>query len=931
MCVFIMAALTGGRACAEDLAHQEQGTVPSYEEVSGTYDYSRGSGKLARIDLNAAKDEKNNTVRETEYLSQKGLIWKQDSAEKYELPFFCEDGLYAVILSYLPLKEDGTDLMASIKVDGSYLFQEMEAVEFPRSWAAESENHFDKNGNEYASYLVQQEELLEEPVRDRKGLCSEELLLRLKGGNHVLELGYLSGSMLITGITFVPAKELKDYDEYRKEKRGKNYQGKAVMTEGEDAVRRSSRDIPCYTHNDAAMSPYEPGKTRINAFGGNYWYKGNSAGTWEFSVPEDGYYKISMRVIQNHEGLISGRQIRIDGEVPFQEMSCYEFTYEDGFRTEALGKEEPYLFWLTGGSHTFTLSAAAEHMRKPVRRLEELSRQISETVHDIQLITGTSPDPNFDYELHKKAPELVEELEKAAEGIEQTACLIEEICAGSPAVTSTLHSNSETLRSLTKKIRTLPENLSMVTTIQGDLNDAASTLQSQPLGIDWISFQNPEEELYEPRASFFEKAGLMLSDFIKSFQDTEEDDGKEENTINLWVARDKEWGNLIQQLIREDFEERYGIEVRINVLPSGNTTVVNGASPLLLSVVSGNTPDIALGCDGNTPVELAIRGQLSDLGQFPDFEEVAARFPETTLRSLSYDGACYGVPETMDLPVMVYRTDILEQNGIEVPDTWEDLWRYTLPQLAQADANFYMGSSSIDMYASFLFQNGGDFYDEDGMCTLNRDAAIEAFDQWTKSFVQYSVPQSASFYNEMRTGTLPAGICTLKDYMELLTYAGELTGKLKAAPIPGTADKDGNILRYGAGNVTSAVIFNKCKNKEACWTFLKWWTSEEIQSRFASGIEMNVGATGRWFSANTEAFYDLPWSVQEREVLKEWMPWYRNVRNVLGGYYTSRAVTNAWTRTVMSGVNARDSIEQGYEEIALQIERKRREYGKAEE
>ena len=60
--------------------------------------------------------------------------------------------------------------------------------------------------------------------------------------------------------------------------------------------------------------------------------------------------------------------------------------------------------------------------------------------------------------------------------------------------------------------------------------------------------------------------------------------------------------------------------------------------------------------------------------------------------------------------------------------------------------------------------------------------------------------------------------------------------------------------------------------------------------------------------------------------MKTWMPDYSNIPNVLGGYYTSRAITNAWTRTVMSGVSARDSLEQCYEEIDRQINRKKQEY-----
>ena len=906
---------------------QGEDTTPEYCEVLESYGTQKDSAKECEADFKNIQDDQNQNIQLSTYLQQSGVLWNQNESTSYKIPITCEAGLYSIQVSYIPTKESDMDIVMRLSMDGKVPFKELETVELPRSWVAESENYYDDKGNEYASYLVQQEILLTSGIRDREGIYSDDLLLELDEGQHMLEMEYVSGSMLIVGVRLVPKTILPNYETYKALYEGNAYTGKSIMIQAENPDSRSLRDIPSYTHNDASMTPYTPGKTRINALGGGYWYEGNASVTWSLDVPEDGWYKLAVRFIADHESLTSYRQILIDDKVPFQEVDAYAFEHTSKFQTEAIGKDEPYLFYLTEGTHTLTMRAVVGKMDEPIRHLQELGKAVSATVKDIQMITGTSPDPNFDYELDKKMPELLDELELYRNNLLAISDEITDICGTTPAVTATLYSDAEMLASMIKNVRKIPENISLLTTMQGNVNDAASTLKSQPLGIDWISLQNPADELYQPKASLIDKVKLTASDFITSFEKEDENTSEEEQTINLWVARDREWGNILQRMISEEFEPKYGIKVNVNVLPSGNTTVVSGASPLLLSVVAGNTPDIAMGCDSKTPIELAIRDQLADLSQFSDFQEVTSRFPETTIESLSYENGCYGLPETMEVPIMVYRTDIFEQNGLEVPNTWEELWRYTLPQLAQIDGNFYMGSSSTDMYAQFLYQNGGNFYNEDGSCALNSDAAIKAFEQWTKCFVQYNVPQSASFYNEMRTGTIPIGICSLNDYMQLLTYAGELTGKLGVAPIPGTMSEDGTNVRYGAGSISSAIVFKDSTKQEECWTFLKWWTSEDVQSRFARGVEARVGATGRWFSANLEAFYELPWEQKVVGVLKEWMPWYRNMYNVLGGYYTSRSITNAWTRTVMSGVDSRDSIEQSYEEISTQIERKREEYG----
>lgn len=860
--------------------------------------------------------------------SRSEITWN-DKTGTVEFPFSCENGSYCVVLKYVPMDDESTDIMASIRIDGEYPSKEFESVEFPRCWVPESKNYFDENGNEYAAYLIQKERLMTEAARDKDGLLAGNLTVNLSEGQHTLELKHLSGTMKIKEIRLVPETRLPSYKEYFKNTGGKEYHGKSILIEGENAESRSSRDIPCYSYNDAAMSPSGNGKTRINAFGGSYWYKPNSSGTWKFSVPKDGMYKISLRFMQNNEGLTSQRQILIDGKVPFREMEAYPFTYGRKFRTEALGGETPYQFYLTKGEHTLTMRAVASMYREPVREFSSEAEELDDIVSEIQQITGTSPDPNFDYELGKKIPDTIKRLKKVSKEIEDTADKVDKLCGEAPAVTSNIHADAETMRDLTGNIRKLPSEFGTVTTVQGDLEDAASTLQSQPLGIDWIDIQSPDSTLLEPKASVIERIRLSAMSFINSFQDTDQKTDKKQQTITVWVARDKEWANVLQKLIREDFEPKYGIKVKLNVLPSGNTTVVSGASPLLLSVVSGNTPDVALGCDSRTPVELAIRGELCDLNQFDDFSKVKKEFRSGAVRALEYDNGCYGLPETADMPVMVYRTDTLKQNGIKVPETWNELMLETLPRLSQVDGNFYMGSSSPDMYATMLYQMGGDLYDKDGNCVLDTPEAVNAFQQWTKCFVQYNVPQSANFYNEMRTGKLPIGICSLSEYMQMKEYAAELTGRIRIARVPGTASKESEKIRHDStGDVTSAVIFKDASDKEACWTFLKWWLSEDVQTKFALEVESRVGSTGRWMTANKAAFLNLPWNKQEKAVLADSMEDFRTFYNVAGGYYSGRAVTNAWTRTVFSGMDPRDSLEQCYSEIEEQVTRKKKQYDK---
>jgi maltose-binding protein MalE len=41
----------------------------------------------------------------------------------------------------------------------------------------------------------------------------------------------------------------------------------------------------------------------------------------------------------------------------------------------------------------------------------------------------------------------------------------------------------------------------------------------------------------------------------------------------------------------------------------------------------------------------------------------------------------YALPETMDFTVMIYRQDVMRELGIDLPETWTDLYQRVLPRL----------------------------------------------------------------------------------------------------------------------------------------------------------------------------------------------------------------------------------------------------------
>ena len=143
-------------------------------------------------------------------------------------------------------------------------------------------------------------------------------------------------------------------------------------------------------------------------------------------------------------------------------------------------------------------------------------------------------------------------------------------------------------------------------------------------------------------------------------------------------------------------------------------------------------PDIATSVWYTLPVNLASRGALVDLRQFPDFDEVASRFHPGALLSYHYIDGFYALPETQNFWVLFYRKDIADALGIELPDTWDDVIDI-LPTLQENGMNFYnpvsagTGIKALFVMAPFFYQQGAELFTSDGPYHLITPEALAGF------------------------------------------------------------------------------------------------------------------------------------------------------------------------------------------------------------
>ena len=853
-------------------------------------------------------------------------------------------GDYEIHVNNLIPVEGNLPAVRSVQINGELPFLEANNLSFFRRFRDVSEPLINSLGDETRPSQEQIVGWRSTPLLESTGQVSEALRFYFPVGRHQITMEYVRGQMYVGGITLRQPRVIPTWAEVQAENAalGRTLSEHSILFGAENTVIEKSMST-IRREFDPCPSVYprsSDGSRRLNVLGGTRWSQGNSSVTWEFYVPENGLYQVGIRYRQNFfDGLPSFRQIAFNGYVPFQELIEVPFIFDTDWQFLILGDENgPFEFYFEAGYNQMTMTTVMGPLTTVIQGVRDASEMLSSMLMDITMVAGLEPDPNFNYDFFNTIPDLQQNLDALAEKMEYMNATVGRIAGGRNVAMS---GNFLAIRDT---MNFISGNQMRVNNGVWDLNNALlnlgtwyTSLQQAPLMIDRFVIGGDETDWTHRRASLWARIMATIRTLLRSYTrdftavgSVLDGDVEIHTELNVWVARGTEWAETIKELADSEFTPNTGIAININVFPASQLQAGN-ANALMLSITSGRAPDVAMGIDANSPVEFAIRDAVVDLSTMPGFDEVAYRFIPEILTPFRYQGGVFALPETMGMNVMFYRRDILHRLEIGVPDTREELYRFVLPVLFQNGMNFFFPSGGAwdANFSQFLFQHGGDFYTEDGFFSaLDSPEAFLAFSEYTELFTHYGIPLIANFYNRFRTGDMPLGIGSFQTYLQLSVAAPELAGMWGIAPLPGIRMEDGTVSRYASGLAAQAcVIMAQSEHPEAAWEFLKWWTSTETQITFAEEVESLMGMQSRWNSANVEAFRSLPWNQGDLEVFEEQWRWAREVPIVLGGYFTSRHIMNAWTSTVIGGEPPRDTLSRAVRSINRELRRMQEEHG----
>lgn len=191
-----------------------------------------------------------------------------------------------------------------------------------------------------------------------------------------------------------------------------------------------------------------------------------------------------------------------------------------------------------------------------------------------------------------------------------------------------------------------------------------------------------------------------------------------EETVEVWFAGNSQGMiDAVEQQLKPRFEKETGIKLTVSFVPWSDLS-----TKLATSFAGGVAPDVFMHGSAAT-AGFAASGRLEPLDKYIGGMKDASDFGKT-LDSGKYLGKRYMIPLFGAGRLLMYRADVFSKVGLDpnkAPSTWEEFLQAAQKLTVKRGSRFVregidlptQGIDATQVWSSFLWQNGGDFFNDD--------------------------------------------------------------------------------------------------------------------------------------------------------------------------------------------------------------------------
>ncbi|MFC9041129.1 extracellular solute-binding protein [[Kitasatospora] papulosa] len=307
-------------------------------------------------------------------------------------------------------------------------------------------------------------------------------------------------------------------------------------------------------------------------------------------------------------------------------------------------------------------------------------------------------------------------------------------------------------------------------------------------------------------------AGLTATACAPQTSDTSSEGDKKTGTLRVWLFQ--EVGNKPKQKVVDAavaaFEKSHeGAEVEVEYIP------VDTRAQRIKAAFNDpkSAPDLIE--YGNTDTAGYVKdGGLADISkEFAAWDEAKDTDP-TAKQSVTVDGSVYGAPLFVGVRALYYRTDVLDELGIEPPKSQAELIS-TAKKIHKEKPDLYgLAAGGAYTYGAmpFIWAQGGELAEETGVTyrsAINSAKARKGIEAYTSLFGDDNCPAAkcAAMGGNATVTAFASGKAAMAiggDFSHAAVEAGAVKGKYAVVPLPGV--KEGSIAPAFAGGNNIGVL-----------------------------------------------------------------------------------------------------------------------------
>lgn len=324
---------------------------------------------------------------------------------------------------------------------------------------------------------------------------------------------------------------------------------------------------------------------------------------------------------------------------------------------------------------------------------------------------------------------------------------------------------------------------------------------------------------------------------------TDTADGELEGEITFWHSFTQGARmDAIQAAADKFMDENPGVKINIETYSWGDFNTKWNAG-----ITTGDLPDMSTAQGTNEVIEMQNAEVIKPVDDMIDAIG-RDRFSENALSDMTVDDSTYGVPYYSHAQVMWYRTDLLENAGLEVPQTWDEFYDVAVALTKDGTFGAAVSCSPNDLLSTrylnfYVASAGGSLLNDDLTANITSPEAIEGINFWLKVYENCS-PEETINYTVNDHATLFYQGTTAFDFNSGFMISGvesntpEIADDISCTYLPRMNESDPT---YSAEvSHIPLVVWENSEHPEICKAFIEFLYQEDNYIEFLHSVPVGM-------------------------------------------------------------------------------------------